>query len=104
MDNDDDVEFVPPFSIDHNLYEFIPSLAKIPHMLHLEGNFLKSRGYLLFACRDDVGSIEFNIYEMMKGSSVWSVSSVVLRKAFDPRKSLYYKVVQAGRTSGEIEI
>ncbi|GJX88137.1 hypothetical protein Tco_0340151 [Tanacetum coccineum] len=30
--------------------------------------------------------------------------SVVLRKDFDPRKSLHYKVVQAGRTSGEIEI
>ncbi|GKB54658.1 hypothetical protein Tco_0905411 [Tanacetum coccineum] len=28
-------------------------------------------------------------------------SSGVLRMAFDPRKSLYYKVVKAGRTSGE---
>ncbi|GJY71826.1 reverse transcriptase domain-containing protein [Tanacetum coccineum] len=33
-----------------------------------------------------------------------SINNVLLRMAFDPRKSLYYKVVQAERTSGEIEI
>ncbi|GKD60985.1 hypothetical protein Tco_1298494 [Tanacetum coccineum] len=31
-------------------------------------------------------------------------SSGVLRMAFDPRKSLYYKVVKAGRTSGETHV
>ncbi|GJW71436.1 hypothetical protein Tco_0128353 [Tanacetum coccineum] len=28
-DDDDDVEFIPPFSVDHNLYEFISSLASV---------------------------------------------------------------------------
>ncbi|GJW28121.1 hypothetical protein Tco_0044996 [Tanacetum coccineum] len=29
VDDDDDDEFIPPFSIDHNLYEFIPSFASL---------------------------------------------------------------------------
>ncbi|GJR23104.1 hypothetical protein Tco_0971631 [Tanacetum coccineum] len=29
MDDDDDVEFIPPFSVDPNLHEFIPSLASV---------------------------------------------------------------------------
>ncbi|GJV96320.1 hypothetical protein Tco_1547897 [Tanacetum coccineum] len=45
-------------------------LMEIPHMLHLEGKFFKSCGCLLLVCIDDIGSIEFTIYEMMKGSSV----------------------------------
>ncbi|GKB07545.1 hypothetical protein Tco_0835829 [Tanacetum coccineum] len=28
---------------------------------------------LLLVCRDDIGSSEFTIYEMLKGCSVWSV-------------------------------
>ncbi|GJX60456.1 hypothetical protein Tco_0291846 [Tanacetum coccineum] len=28
-DDDDDVEFIPSFSVDPNLYEFIPSLASV---------------------------------------------------------------------------
>ncbi|GJV26034.1 hypothetical protein Tco_1378729 [Tanacetum coccineum] len=49
-------------------------LMEIPHMLHLEGKFFESCGCLLLVCRDDIGSTEFTIYEIMKGSSVWSVS------------------------------
>ncbi|GJS00945.1 hypothetical protein Tco_0317453 [Tanacetum coccineum] len=45
-------------------------LIQIPHMLHLEGKFFESCGCLLLVCRDDIGSTEFTIYEMMKGSSV----------------------------------
>ncbi|GJZ72273.1 hypothetical protein Tco_0636124, partial [Tanacetum coccineum] len=71
----------------------------IPGILHLQGRLFESRGCLLLVCRDDIGSREFTIYEMMKGCSVWTVSNVELRMAFDPRKSLYYKVVQEGRTS-----
>ncbi|GJW67822.1 hypothetical protein Tco_0122246 [Tanacetum coccineum] len=48
-------------------------LMEIPHMLHLEGKFFESRGCLLLVCRDDIGSIEFTIYKMMKRSSMWSV-------------------------------
>nr|GEX12804.1 hypothetical protein [Tanacetum cinerariifolium] len=48
-------------------------LIQIPHLLHLEGNFFESRGCLLLVCRDDIGSYEFTIYEMMIGSSVWTV-------------------------------
>ncbi|GKB38065.1 hypothetical protein Tco_0883007 [Tanacetum coccineum] len=48
-------------------------LMEIPHMLHLEGKFLESYGCLLLVCRDDIGSTEFTIYEMMKGFFVWSV-------------------------------
>ncbi|GJZ82321.1 hypothetical protein Tco_0647494 [Tanacetum coccineum] len=48
-------------------------LMELPHMLHLEGKFFESCGCLLLVCRDDIGSTEFTIYEMMKGSSVWSV-------------------------------
>ncbi|GKB92277.1 hypothetical protein Tco_0964549 [Tanacetum coccineum] len=50
-------------------------LMELPHMLHLEGKFFESCGCLLLVCRDDIGSTEFTIYEMMKGSSVWSVRS-----------------------------
>ncbi|GJV92479.1 hypothetical protein Tco_1540292 [Tanacetum coccineum] len=46
---------------------------QIPHILHLEGKLFDFRGCLLFVRRDDFGSSEFTIYEMMKGSSVWSV-------------------------------
>ncbi|GKE84095.1 hypothetical protein Tco_1557837, partial [Tanacetum coccineum] len=48
-------------------------LIQIPHLLHLEGKLFETRGYLLLVCRDDIGSREFTIYEMMKGFSVWSV-------------------------------
>nr|GEX15556.1 hypothetical protein [Tanacetum cinerariifolium] len=37
------------------------------------GKFFESCVCLLLVCRDDIGSTEFTIYEMMKGSSVWSV-------------------------------
>ncbi|GJU70845.1 hypothetical protein Tco_1262250 [Tanacetum coccineum] len=46
---------------------------QIPHILHLEGKLFDSRGCLILVRRDDFGSSEFTIYEMMKGSSVWSV-------------------------------
>ncbi|GKD08331.1 hypothetical protein Tco_1188016 [Tanacetum coccineum] len=52
-------------------------LMEIPHMLHLEGNFFESCGCLLLVCGDDIGSTEFTIYEMMKGSSVWSIRYLV---------------------------
>nr|GEV66181.1 hypothetical protein [Tanacetum cinerariifolium] len=51
-------------------------LMEMPHMLHLEGKFFESCGCLLLVCRDDIGSTKF-IYEMMKGSSVWSVRYLV---------------------------
>nr|GEX88892.1 hypothetical protein [Tanacetum cinerariifolium] len=49
-------------------------LMEIPHMLDLDGKKFESCGCLLLVCRDDIGFTEFTIYEMMKGSSVWSVS------------------------------
>nr|GEV78825.1 hypothetical protein [Tanacetum cinerariifolium] len=52
-------------------------LMEIPHMLHLEGKYFKSCGCLLFICRDDTGSTDFTIYEMMKGSFVLSVRYLV---------------------------
>ncbi|GJX92364.1 putative reverse transcriptase domain-containing protein [Tanacetum coccineum] len=52
-------------------------LIDIPGMLHLEGRLLESRGCLLLVCRDDIGSREFTIYEMMKGCSVWTVRYLV---------------------------
>ncbi|GKB31163.1 hypothetical protein Tco_0870564, partial [Tanacetum coccineum] len=45
----------------------------IPGILHLQGRLFKSRGCLLLVCRDDIGSKEFTIYEMIKGCSVWTV-------------------------------
>ncbi|GKE82925.1 hypothetical protein Tco_1552925, partial [Tanacetum coccineum] len=48
-------------------------LMQIPHLLHQEGKFFQSCGCLLLVCRDDIGSSEFNIYEMTKGCFVWSV-------------------------------
>ncbi|GKB09387.1 hypothetical protein Tco_0837699 [Tanacetum coccineum] len=42
-------------------------LMELPHMLHLEGKFFESCGCLLLVCKDDIGSTEFTIYEMMKG-------------------------------------
>ncbi|GKB79443.1 hypothetical protein Tco_0946338 [Tanacetum coccineum] len=52
-------------------------LMEIPHMLHLKGKFFESCGCLLLVCRDDIGSIEFTIYEMMKGTFVWSIRYLV---------------------------
>ncbi|GJW61788.1 hypothetical protein Tco_0111123 [Tanacetum coccineum] len=52
-------------------------LIDIPGMLHLERRLLESRGCLLLVCRDDIGSREFTIYEMMKGCSVWTVRYLV---------------------------
>ncbi|GKC12203.1 hypothetical protein Tco_1008985 [Tanacetum coccineum] len=52
-------------------------LMEIPHMLHLEGNFFELCGCLLLVCRDDIGSNDFTIYEIMKGSFVWSVRYLV---------------------------
>nr|GEZ46075.1 hypothetical protein [Tanacetum cinerariifolium] len=52
-------------------------LMELPYMLHLEGKFFESCGCLLLVCRDDIGSAEFTIYEMMKWSSVWSVRYLV---------------------------
>ncbi|GJW30921.1 hypothetical protein Tco_0047796 [Tanacetum coccineum] len=52
-------------------------LMELPHMLHLEGKFFESCGCLLLVCRDDIDSTEFTIYEMMKGSSVWSIRYLV---------------------------
>ncbi|GJX14793.1 hypothetical protein Tco_0206551 [Tanacetum coccineum] len=46
---------------------------QIPHILHLEGKLFDLRGCLLLVRRDNFGSSKFTIYEMMKGSSVWSV-------------------------------
>ncbi|GKA49136.1 hypothetical protein Tco_0742094 [Tanacetum coccineum] len=52
-------------------------VIELPHMLHLEGKFFESCGCLLLVCRDDISSIEFTIYEMMKGSSIWSVKYLI---------------------------
>ncbi|GJU32258.1 putative ribonuclease H-like domain-containing protein [Tanacetum coccineum] len=51
-------------------------------MLHLEGRLLESCGCLLLVCRDDIGSREFTIYEMMQGCSVWAVRYLVNIKDF----------------------
>ncbi|GKB25836.1 hypothetical protein Tco_0865237 [Tanacetum coccineum] len=50
--------------------DLILMLMEIPQMLHLEGKFFESCGCLLLVCRDDIGSREFTIYNMMKGYSV----------------------------------
>ncbi|GJY87183.1 hypothetical protein Tco_0501811 [Tanacetum coccineum] len=50
-------------------------LMEIPHMLHLEGKFFKSCGCMLLVCRNNIGSRDFTIYEMMKGCFVWTVRS-----------------------------
>nr|GEY52507.1 hypothetical protein [Tanacetum cinerariifolium] len=64
-------------SFDRPINDPILLLMKLPHMLHLEGKFFESCGCLLLVCRDDIGSTEFTIYEMMKGSFVWSVRYLV---------------------------
>nr|GEW62117.1 hypothetical protein [Tanacetum cinerariifolium] len=52
-------------------------LTQIPHLLHMEGKLFESCGCLLLVCRDDIGSNEFTIYEIMKGYFVWSVRYLV---------------------------
>ncbi|GKE09167.1 hypothetical protein Tco_1412718 [Tanacetum coccineum] len=49
----------------------------IPGILHLQVRLFELRGCLLLVCRDDIGSREFTIYEMMKGCSVWAVRYLV---------------------------
>ncbi|GJT75557.1 hypothetical protein Tco_1042282 [Tanacetum coccineum] len=51
----------------------MPILIQIPHLLHLEGKLFESCGCLVLVCRDDIGSRECTIYEMMKRCYVWSV-------------------------------
>ncbi|GJX77672.1 hypothetical protein Tco_0324483 [Tanacetum coccineum] len=71
----------------------IMTTLDIPHGLHRGRNFLESFGghsnnpmlllmeiphilscrCLLLVCKDDIGSNDFTIYEIMKGSSVWSI-------------------------------
>nr|GEX21630.1 hypothetical protein [Tanacetum cinerariifolium] len=46
---------------------------QIPYIFHLEGKLFNSRGCLLLVRRDNFRSSEFTIYEIMKGSSIWSV-------------------------------
>nr|GEW64404.1 hypothetical protein [Tanacetum cinerariifolium] len=41
------------------------------------GKIFESCGCLLLVCRDDIGSKDFTIYEIMKGSFVWSVRYLV---------------------------
>ncbi|GJX06690.1 hypothetical protein Tco_0194622 [Tanacetum coccineum] len=57
--------------------DLILILIQIPHLLHLEGKLFELRGCLLLVCRDDIGSIEFTIYELMIGCSVWTVRYTV---------------------------
>ncbi|GKC85454.1 hypothetical protein Tco_1141171, partial [Tanacetum coccineum] len=57
--------------------DLILLLMEIPHMLHLKGKFVESCGCLLLICRDEIGSTNFTIYKMIKGSSVWSVRYLV---------------------------
>nr|GEV42256.1 hypothetical protein [Tanacetum cinerariifolium] len=55
------------------------------HMLHLEGKIFESCGCKLLVCRDDSGSTVFTIYEMMKGSFVWSVRYLVnIKQSMNP--------------------
>nr|GEU61802.1 hypothetical protein [Tanacetum cinerariifolium] len=64
-----------------NILPMIISI-QIPHILHLEGKLFDSLGCLLLVRRDDFGSSEFTIHEMMKGSYVWSVRYHVDTDAF----------------------
>ncbi|GKD46684.1 hypothetical protein Tco_1271329 [Tanacetum coccineum] len=50
-------------------------LLEIPQMLQMEGKFFESHRCLLLVCRDNIGSREFTIYEMMKGCFVCSFRS-----------------------------
>ncbi|GJT24690.1 lysophospholipid acyltransferase 1-like protein [Tanacetum coccineum] len=60
-------------------------LIEIPHTLHIEGKFFESCGCLLLVCRDDIGFTEFTIYEMMKGSFVWSIRYIVnIKRIMNP--------------------
>nr|GEW88302.1 hypothetical protein [Tanacetum cinerariifolium] len=64
-------------------------LMELPHILHLEDNFFKSCGCLLLVCRNDISSTKFTIYEMMKGSSMWSVRSNQMDDADDDDAVLF---------------
>ncbi|GJS92487.1 hypothetical protein Tco_0799455 [Tanacetum coccineum] len=69
--------FLQSFGGSIGSYDPMLVLIDIPDMLHLEGRLFESRGCLLLVCRDDIGSREFTIYELMKGSSVWTVRYLV---------------------------
>ncbi|GJT21865.1 hypothetical protein Tco_0891802 [Tanacetum coccineum] len=60
-----------------NSNDLVLILMEIPQMLHLEGKFFESHGFLLLVCRDDISSIKITNYGMMKGCSVWSVRYLV---------------------------
>ncbi|GJV68423.1 receptor-like serine/threonine-protein kinase SD1-8 [Tanacetum coccineum] len=49
----------------------------IPAILHQQRRLFESRGCLHLVSRDDIDSIEFTIYEMVKGCHVWTVRYVV---------------------------
>nr|GEV82365.1 putative reverse transcriptase domain-containing protein [Tanacetum cinerariifolium] len=58
-------------------YDPILEQIDILGILHLQGRLFESCGCLPLACRDDIESREFNIYEMVKGCSVWMVRYLV---------------------------
>ncbi|GKA75887.1 hypothetical protein Tco_0782265 [Tanacetum coccineum] len=102
---------------------FILNRSEIPNLYphadlfvnHLRSLFecdfvsLDSRLYSRKSIIDDsFGSAEevdhVRILQSCNGLLICVVGSVVLRMAFDPRKSFDYKMVQAGRTSCDIKI
>nr|GEV43887.1 hypothetical protein [Tanacetum cinerariifolium] len=64
-------------SLDSGSYDPIFEQINIPSILHMQGIFFKSHGYLLLVCRDDIDSREFTKYEKMKGCSLCTVRYVV---------------------------
>nr|GEU37588.1 hypothetical protein [Tanacetum cinerariifolium] len=65
-------------------YDLMLEQIDIPGILHMQGILFESRGCLLLVCKDDIDSREFNIYEMMKACSMWTVSKRGREKSAHP--------------------
>ncbi|GJW01963.1 hypothetical protein Tco_1560819 [Tanacetum coccineum] len=101
-DDDDDYEFFSPYTVAHNPYEFIPSFASSCNGLILCAGLAWPVFYY-------VHNPSTNLFKRLpqprySHDDSCFYKSVVLRMAFDPKKSFDCKVVQAGRTSCDIEI
>ncbi|GKC13891.1 hypothetical protein Tco_1010673 [Tanacetum coccineum] len=69
--------FLQSFGGREGSYDPMLEQIDIPGILHLQGRLFELHGCLLLACRDDIDSREFTIYEMVKGCFVLTVRYLI---------------------------
>ncbi|GKD01775.1 hypothetical protein Tco_1172049, partial [Tanacetum coccineum] len=65
--------FLQSFGSREGSYDPMFIQIDIHAILHMQRRLFELRGCLLLVSRDDIDSKDFTIYEMLKGSPVWTV-------------------------------